>query len=338
MNRKESANIKVSVIVPAYNVESYVGQCLYSILRQTHRKLEVIAVDDGSTDATGDVCDAIADGDSRLRVFHKDNGGLSDARNYGLKHASGDWVSFIDSDDYVSPVFVETLLNAAVSTGCWIASVPGGHSFHDGDAVRLVQNTDEVESPDKLDTYDFQRLLLYQRCDNGTQWRLYNRTAGHDVLGVDPFPVGLYYEDLATTYKFVRSAGKSIAYVDNRNLYAYRLRSNSIIRQAYTSKKADSAIAISRKLYDDICEWYPGLGDAAASRCFSVNRMVYAQVPKEMLDERDRLWSELVKYRRAIVGDCDARKRERVAAALACVGEGPFRVFCTAAKKAGLLR
>ncbi len=338
MTPKGIANTLVSVVVPVYNVEAYVGQCLHSILEQSHVELDIVVVDDGSTDSSGDVCEAIAAVDSRVRVFHKENGGLSDARNYGLRRARGEWVSFIDSDDYVSPVFIEALLSAAVSTGCWIAGVPGGHPFHDGDAVRLVPSVDELGEPLKRSARDVQSLMLYQTLTTGVPWRLYNHGEKHDVLGVDPFPVGLYYEDLASTYKFVRAAGDSIAYVESHDLYAYRLRSTSIIRQAYTPRKADSAIKVSRQLYADTCEWYPDLAGAAASRCFSVNRMVYAQVPADMPEERERLWAELVKYRNVVAKDNNARKRERLAAGIACLGEKPFRAFCLAAKRMGLLR
>lgn len=282
-------NPLVSVIVPVYNVAPYVRECLKSIAAQTYENIEVIVVDDGSTDGSGALCDAFAAHEPKARVVHKANGGLSDARNAGLREARGEWVAFVDSDDYVSPVFVEALLAAALSCGCEIAAIPTGKGFRDGEGCELVQGLGEVPEATPLSARVVQRLMLYQALDTGAQWRLYSR---HGALPEDdPFPVGLYYEDLATVYRVVARVER-VALVDCPALYAYRQRKTSIIRQDYRPIKADSAIAVSWQLYADVCAWYPELADAAASRCFSVNRMVYAQVPADQPAERERLWGE----------------------------------------------
>lgn len=328
-------NPLVSVVVPVYNVEPYVAECLDSVLAQTYRNIEVVVVDDGSTDGSPAICDQFANKDHRIKVLHKTNGGLSSARNAGLTESRGEWIAFVDSDDYVSPVFVEALLFAALSTNCEIAAIPTGRVFAEQGSCDLVRSLVEVPVATPVRAPDVQRLMLYQALDTGAPWRLYSR---HGVLPEDsPFPEGLYYEDLATVYKVVARV-EHVALVDCPSLYAYRLRKASIIRQDYRPIKADSSIAVSRQLYADVCAWYPDLADAAASRCFSVNRMVYAQVPADQYAERARLWAELVKYRRVVVADPCARKRERLAAAIACLGEGPFRAFCAACRKAGLLR
>lgn len=328
-------NPLVSVVVPVYNVEPYVAECLDSVLAQTYRNIEVIVVDDGSTDGSPAICDQFAEKDHRFKVVHKANGGLSSARNAGLTESRGEWIAFVDSDDYVSPVFVEALLFAALSTNCEIAAIPTGRVFAEQGSCDLVRSLVEVPVATPVRAPDVQRLMLYQALDTGAQWRLYSR---HGVLPEDsPFPEGLYYEDLATVYKMVARV-EQVALVDCPSLYAYRWRKESIIRQDYRPIKADSSIAVSRQLYADICAWYPDLADAAASRCFSVNRMVYAQVPADQPAERSRLWAELVKYRRVVAADPRARKRERLAAAIACLGESPFRAFCSVGRKMGLLR
>ena len=94
-------NYKVTIIVPVYNVEQYIEKCVESILRQNYKNIEIILVDDGSTDLSGDICDAYGKKDTRVKVIHKSNGGLSSARNTGLKIASGEYISYVDSDDYV---------------------------------------------------------------------------------------------------------------------------------------------------------------------------------------------------------------------------------------------
>ena len=107
-------DILVSVIVPVYNVEAYLGRCVDSILAQTYRNLEVILVDDGTKDNCDRICDDYAAGDPRIRVIHKENGGLSSARNAGIDIARGDFLEFVDSDDWIEPDAVESLLQTAL--------------------------------------------------------------------------------------------------------------------------------------------------------------------------------------------------------------------------------
>ena len=106
-------NSLVSVIVPVYNVEKYLKDCLESIINQTYKNIEIILVDDGSKDNSGKICDEFANLDNRIKVIHKENGGLSDARNFGLNNAHGEWVMFIDSDDYIDITMIDKLIKAS---------------------------------------------------------------------------------------------------------------------------------------------------------------------------------------------------------------------------------
>ena len=313
--------------------EPYLLTCLRSVSAQTYDNIEIIIVDDGSTDGSSATCDAFVAFDDRASVFHKANGGLSDARNFGLRVARGEWVAFVDSDDYVSPVFVEALLSAALACGCAMAAIPMGKLFADGASCEVVSELGSVPEPTLLESHRVQKLMLYQVLDTGAPWRLYRR----ETLGVDPFPVGLYYEDLASVYKFIERV-TSLAILDCPGLYAYRRRSEGIVRQPYRPIKADSAITVSRQLYADICFRYPDLATAAASRCFSVLRMVLAQIPRAEAADLDRVWVELAGYRRTVLFDPCARKRERLAAAVACSGRSSFLAFCAVCRKMGLLR
>ena len=331
----------VSVIVPVYNVKDYLEECFFSIVGQTYSNLEIILVDDGSTDGSGELCDTLASQDARAVVFHKENGGLSDARNYGLRNARAEWISFIDSDDYVSPVFIEVLLNACLETGCEISAIPFGKPFKDGSACSFVESLGPVAPAKALPSPDVQRLMLYQALDTGAQWRLY----ANAPLGIDPFPNGLYYEDLASIYKILHKVDQ-VALVDCRELYAYRMRSNSIIRQEYKHIKGTSALKIADELYTNICNWYPDLAKAAASRCFSVCRMVFAQVSTSSMgglssvfaSDADSLWKVIARHRKAVLLDSSARYRERLAALFACMGRTPFSLFCRLCRKFGLMQ
>lgn len=122
---------KISIIVPVYNVEQYITRCIESITSQTYRNIEILLIDDGSTDNSGNICDEYQKKDSRVMTFHKTNGGLSDARNYGIKHASGQYLCFVDSDDYISKHMVEILYNNLIKYSADISAC-GFLTVHDG--------------------------------------------------------------------------------------------------------------------------------------------------------------------------------------------------------------
>ena len=113
----------ITIIVPVYNIMEYLPRCVYSITAQTYRNLELILVDDGSTDGTGALCDKLAAEDERIRVFHKENGGSSSARNLGLSHAKGAYIGFVDSDDYVEPDMYERLLRGIQNYQVLVAQI-----------------------------------------------------------------------------------------------------------------------------------------------------------------------------------------------------------------------
>lgn len=325
----------ISVIVPVYNVESYLVECVDSILRQSYGNIEVLLVDDGSTDSSSIVCDEYSSKDRRVRVVHKKNGGLSEARNCGLSLSKGKYVAFIDSDDFVSPFFIEALYRLVCISGSRIACVPCGTSFVDGQEVDLSSSKEDglAGSIEVMSCHEALEKILYQDIETGVQWRLYSR----DLLGDSPFPVGLLYEDLASVYKLIEKAD-GMALLDNPHLYAYRLRKTGIILGSYRKEKAESSIKISRTLYEDISKSHPLLADAAASRCFSVNRMVFAQIPASFDEDRRVVWGELVKYRLSIVLDSEARVRERIAALISFFGMRVFVLFCYLCRKTGLMR
>lgn len=338
METSESAPL-VSIVVPVYNVEAYLSECVDSILQQSYQNIEVILVDDGSPDECPAICDRYANADHRVISLHKNNGGLSDARNYGLAHSHGSWISFIDSDDYVSRVWIEALLAVANSAHCKLAGIRFEGVFKDGDSFSTVNSTPDVCQYQILTDHDAVRAIMYQAMACGVQGFLYHRS----LLPPDPFPRGLYYEDLASTYRIIRDAQK-VALIDCPALYAYRTRDNSIIRQSYRHVKAESAITISAQIEEDINEWYPDLTNAASSRCFSVCRMVFGQVPAgadatdEEKADRQALWEVVKRHRSVVLHDNNARPRERLAAAIASTGEGPFAAFCSLARRTGKMQ
>ena len=307
----------VSVIVPIYNVEKYLKKCIDSVVTQSYKNLEIILVDDGSPDKCGDICDKYSETDSRIKVIHKKNGGLSDARNAGINVCSGEYISFIDSDDFVSPFFIEVLYTCIKCTGADIASLVNENGFVDGEDNRvdnLMRDSKdysyEVVSSDKA-----LKLMLYQAIPTAVQWRLYKKSIFNELC----FPVGYLYEDVATTYKAFMLAER-IVLID-ANAYAYRLRADSIIRMKFDERKL-SAIVISKDLYRDICRLRPKLRKAAASRAFAVNYSVFLQVPQADKSSMLKLWAEIKKYRNQVLADTSPRVRlkNRAGAAISYLG------------------
>ena len=131
----------ISVIVPIYQVEPYLDRCVKSIVNQTYKNIEIILVNDGSPDGCPAICDAWAERDSRVKVIHKENGGLSDARNAGLAVAAGELISFIDSDDWIEPDFLTALYDAMEQTGAEIAECATTYAAEDGTAIRIREET-----------------------------------------------------------------------------------------------------------------------------------------------------------------------------------------------------
>lgn len=227
----------ISVIIPIYKVEKYLSRCVESVLNQTYRCIEVILVDDGSPDRCGEICDAIARKDSRVRVYHKENGGLSDARNYGTERSGGKYITYVDSDDYIAPDYLEYLYdliqkhNADISCCCMEKT--------EGDHARYGVNT-ALPSEQVLTGFEASRGLLSNLyMVLLTAWgALYSA----EIVKKYPFPVGRKHEDEATTCKFYFESGKVV--VGNRCLYAYYHNPQSITHTKSDTLNEDAIWAL----------------------------------------------------------------------------------------------
>lgn len=308
---------KVSVIVPVFNVEKYLEECVNSIINQTYSNLEIILVDDGSSDASGQICDKYREIDKRIKIIHKKNGGLSDARNEGIEIATGEYISFIDSDDFISEIFIEALVKGINNTYCKVVALTSENDFWDGEqnSVNLVTNLKKI-TYEKKKAKDALELMLYQQIPTGAPFKLYHRSVFENIR----FPYGYYYEDVATTYKTFEET--SSVMLITGDLYAYRKRKTSIIRQPFSEKKL-SAIKIYEEIINDrtINEW--GLKSAAISRAFAMMFSVFLQVPKENINIRNMFWKKIKECRKTIVFDFSTkmRKKNRYAALISFLGE-----------------
>mgnify|MGYP002678942746 CR=1 FL=1 len=206
----------ISVIVPVFNVEQFVEQCVDSIIHQTYKNIEIILVDDGSTDKSGFICDQCAEKDSRIHIIHKKNGGLSDARNVGLSKATGTYYSFIDSDDYIAPNTFEYLYLAVKEHECEIAVCNMIRVYEDGDTEGFYKPTEELKLLEGKTRFD--TLVQPSVCN-----KLFRAELFEGVL----FPVGKFYED-TFVYHVLAHRAKKIA-LTGYDGYWYRSRKTSIL-------------------------------------------------------------------------------------------------------------
>lgn len=211
---------KISVIVPAYNVDKFIGKCLDSILNQTYRELDIIIIDDGSTDKTGNICDEYKTKDSRIKIIHKENGGLSSARNTGLKYANGDYILFVDGDDWINSELCEKCIKVIEGSGAEVVIfgiimayekreekmlLPKGYSGNiNRNKAMLLLNDDSIGNYacNKI----FKRKLFMEEIE---------------------FPLGQFFEDISTIYKLIDNTDS--IYLLSEYMYYYRQQENSIM-------------------------------------------------------------------------------------------------------------
>ena len=245
---------KISVIVPVYNVEQYLSRCVDSIVSQSYENLEVILVDDGSKDASGKICDDYAGKDGRITVIHKENGGLSSARNAGLDMASGEYVAFVDSDDWIEQQAYEWMMDAMLRHG--VKLVCAGRYDVDGATgereIGLCPQREEVISGEEMAG----RIFTWDNCDSSACDKLYHWSLfdGHR------YPLGVVCEDLPVTYRIALEAGK--AAMIPKPVYNYYHRPGSIT----TAVVSDKTFHYSRHtaaIYPFIREKHPAIAPQA---------------------------------------------------------------------------
>ena len=213
----------ISIVVPIYNVEKYLNKCLDTIINQSYKDLDIILVDDGSPDNCGKICDDYAKKDKRIRVIHKKNGGLSDARNCGLEVAKGEYICFIDSDDYIELDMIDKLYTAICNENAEIAICGMMIEYENGKKIdKTIKNNKKIvmNKIDGLKMLNSFYLFDMATCDKMFKTNLF----GQDIR----YPIGKKSEDFYTTYKLFYKSNKSVYIPDA--LYHYYQRENSISR------------------------------------------------------------------------------------------------------------
>ena len=250
----------ISLIIPVYNVESYLRECLDSVCSQEYEKLEVLIVDDGSTDGSGHICDEYAHKDNRILLYHTDNGGLSAARNYALDRATGDYISFLDSDDWLEPDMINTLAYYAKEYDFDVLSFKYDIEWKDGreDIFADIKGSDEIKV---YEGRDIVRAFIEEGRIGNCSWnKLYKKEMFSDVR----FPAGEAYEDIGCLFKILDKAVKIICVPEY--LYHYRKRRNSI-GDIYSAKNINDYWNANYRRYNYLIDKYPELRYKLSENC-----------------------------------------------------------------------
>ena len=316
----EKSDELISVIIPVYNVEAYLERCIESIRAQSYLNLDIILVDDGSTDKCGEICDAFAKEDNRIQVFHKKNGGLSDARNFGICHAKGEYIVFLDSDDFVLKDYIGHLYllikhfgsDIAVSCAKKVYSIennPNNEEFYLEKS--LVFSSEEA----------LEDMLYRENIPIYAVAKMYKRFLFLDVQ----FPKGELFEDISTTYRLFHCA-RSVVFNPISDYY-YVQRQASIVNSGYSSAKMVQ-IYNTEKIVEFAKQYYPNIIDAAKSKCFITALNYYRTIPAGKIFTKDRQYTKEVikKYRAAVFADKRNKKLIRALAFFSFFSLEPLRL------------
>ncbi len=276
LRRERGMNDLISVIIPVYKVEEYLSRCVDSVLAQTYRNLEIFLVDDGSPDRCGEICDAYAAQDSRIHVIHKQNGGLSDARNAALDVCTGEYISFVDSDDYVSEDFVESLYHALQTHQTKLA-ICGIMKFDENGSISLDYSPSDTE-----------------RCVSGaemveTVWRpsACNKMYHKSLFDRVRYPFGKLYEDLFIYHDILAMVDR--ASFSGRNSYYYFNRQGSIINKRYDIRNADIIEGLDLRILKLREMGYDDLADRQLPFLFNSTLEALVKLKKPNAAEKERL-------------------------------------------------
>lgn len=258
---------KISIVVPVYKVENYIDRCIESLLNQSYKNLEIILVDDGSPDKCGDICEEYALKDKRIKVIHKENGGLSDARNYGIQYITGEYTLFLDSDDYIEKDCIESLLKIAKENKSDI--VQSGF-YYDYRNYLLYDNRyyNEEDNIINLDNFSaMEELIINERIKNFAWGKLFKTELIRNI----PFKKGVLFEDVFWTHQVIKKIEKyTITHIPK---WYYVQREDSIVAK-YSSRNLD----ILEGLYERrefLKQYYPELVAKLNKLIFTTSMLHY---------------------------------------------------------------
>lgn len=293
-NNMEKCNKVVSIVIPIFNVEKYLERCIESVINQTYKNLDIILVDDGSPDNCPKICDEYKKKDKRIKVIHKKNGGLSDARNCGMKIIKGDYLFFLDSDDYIPENAIEILLNIAIKNSSDI--VVGKYLEFSNDNILKKNKDDEYEVENFDCKTSLQEMMYMHKIANSACGKIYKKSLFENI----EYPKGKLMEDLGTTYK-VFAKSKVITYTDFICYYYLVNNKGSIMNSNFKLNKLDGVkfaieeLNFMKQFNDD------ELVLAAKYRLYEECMVRIGEVPRKNKDIINNLYKYIINYRRDVV-------------------------------------
>ena len=315
----------ISVVIPIYNVEEYLPRCIESVIKQTYENIEIILVDDGSPDSCYDICEEFSKKDGRIKVIHKENGGLSDARNFGINISKGKYITFIDSDDYVSDDYIEYLYFMIKKYKTKISTCGHYICYDDNQVVKTALETKKVNKETAL------KSILYDKEIDICSWgKLYDI----DLFKEIRFPKGKIFEDTATTYLLFEEC--DYIAVGEECKYYYIMRNNSITTNDFNLKKMD-LIDMTETMCKYISKKYPVLKNACNRRLMwaylsTYTKIVYTPSDK-YIAEKDKIKKYINNNRKIVLKDENISKRDRVSLRIFKYGDFVFKLSWKIYKK-----
>lgn len=316
----------VSIIIPVYNVEKFVKKSILSAMNQTYQNLEIVVVNDGSTDNSDKICHELEKEDNRVKVYDKKNGGVSSARNFGIKHATGEYIMFLDGDDILTINAVEGLLeiiqkekaDICIGKGITVSETANIYSepILQNKYIKVFNAEDAIANA----LYEIDFSLSCHK-------KLYKRDTFKNIS----FPIGKTFEDLATIYKVFLNSNK-IVYV-NFYMYYYILRAGSIVSSLNPLKNTDfldSALEVQKY----IAKNKPKLLKAANYKLFSAALELFVKYPlsnKQLSvqnkEDKKTIWKTIKKYRAEIFMNSKSRTKYRILSFVSYFGQTTLRIF-----------
>lgn len=300
MNQIGETRKMVSIIVPVYNIQEYVEVCIRSIMSQTYLDIEIIIVDDGSEDESGKICENLGKEDKRIVVIHKQNGGLSDARNCGMKYAKGDYICFVDGDDAIDKNFVFVMMDKIIKCKADIV-VTNYIEFKKFPPQKNIENFRyENWSGDRL----IKEMLVSINCDHTAWGKIYKK----ELWDNEKFPKGKLYEDYLSIYKIAEKS-KNVVWIEPP-LYFYRQRADSIIGTKINENKL-SIVKVAVDVTNDIKNYSENLEQYAIYRQI----IIYIKTMYEILEVGESAFKayqleimKLIKAKMNIFLECPATR------------------------------
>ena len=320
-------NELISIIVPVYKVEKYLERCVKSIQKQTYTNLEIILVDDGSPDRCGQLCDEFAKLDKRIKVYHKENGGISDARNYGIDKATGEYIGFVDSDDYIHESMYEKLYEAIKKSGTMISECG---------LTRVYKNTlrPHYEGKDYflvLDKQEYLKEFLENRKVYGSVWcKLIHR----DIAKKIKFSVGMIYEDALYNLELIKNVDKFTLISDS--YYYYYIREDSYTTKPFNNRSMDY-IDVIEKISEYTLVNFPEFKEQLLTRV----AFAYVSIFNQLIEvdnyknkkEYKILKNKLKSIRLEIISSKNVPKNLRIAFLLLSINEKLYKFVLSKYKK-----